>query len=178
MKKYCKDCKISNTIYNSGGNNSIISLVLNKFTLEELKNFMYIIYKILSRQREYKFEIIEDFFITEDEFTFTLHDYLIKKLNDYHENENHYDINDIMFTLKSLFIISMLHDNRILIFLFGNHDKLNNIKTPFFNINIIKDFYFECFSIVNSFKNNQCSLKDISYHATKHWNQIGMYVNK
>lgn len=170
-------CKY-NIYQNTGGNNCIISLVLVKYELDALLDFMQIIHKILIQDNVNDFEIIEEFNIIENDQTYNLHEYIDIKLNEFYDCTNLDEIkeNDRILTLKSLFVISFIYDIRVKVFILGDHDLLENVcsKIPR-NINI-NYFINQCNQIINSFKNNQISFKEIGHYTKNEWINIGLYV--
>ena len=182
MQQVCSKCLVSFNNYFTCGNNSIISIVLTKYDLLSLIKFMEVIHVILTSNKKFMFEIIHNFNITEDSYTYTLDEYVYKKINEsYHiigNNETDVIIvTHYMFILKSLFIISIIMDNRVKLFILGDHDLFNGIACKI-NMEYIDIFLDECIDNINDFQNNGIQLTDIAYYATMKWCDIGLYVRQ
>jgi len=173
MEKNCKNCNKSEIIYKSG-NNDILSLILVKYSLLEINCFLKIIYQIMIKERNYDFEYCEEFNFTFNEKTYSFQEYLIfiiKKI----ENINNEDQNEYYLLLKSLFIISIIIDSRVKLFIFGDHDKLKKISNPFNKKINFESFIFQCQKIIEDYKNNFIQLNDIGFNSTNEWLDFGFY---
>jgi hypothetical protein len=165
----CNKCQISRT----GGNNNILSLILIKYSREQLKCIMTMIHRIIIKEKIYDFELnhnIEDFNITEDNQIYTFEQYLFLKIND-----REIDDNDYFFTLKSLFIISLIYDTRVKLYIFGDHTK-SRFSTKINPKIDIKLFLTKCEQIVDDFKQKHLQLNEIAFYAITEWIEIGLYV--
>ena len=183
----CKECTDSQLNYNTGGNNNIISLLLIKYTLKQLNCFMKIILMIIKREKNYYCENNElyNFSFIDSGLTFRIDHFIelkIEEINNFilvkdkgelidHKKENEY-----FWLLKSLFIISLIYDQRIKLFIFGDHSKLLSISdliSPKIDINL---FLLKCNEFINDFKNNQIQLYDIGFHISNEWKDLGLYI--
>lgn len=177
--KICKECKQYKNIIKSGGNNDLISLVLIKFSLEQIISFMKIIYKIITNTINFKFERSELFnFNLTNNLCLSFSDYLKLNIRELSidgidlNNENNYNKSLI---LKGLFILSLINDDRVFLFVFGDHNK-NDYYSEKLNKNInLKQFLDICNNLNHDFKNNHLSLTDIGYYSIQEWNKIGLY---
>lgn len=159
--------------YQTGGNNHILSLILIKYSKHQLKCIMTLIHKIISKEKIYPFENsqLESFNIKENYIDYTFEKYLLYKI----DSINTLDDNDYFLILKALFIIALIYDKRVKIFIFGDHTKLlfSTKLNPKINITL---FLTNCEQIVNHFQNNIISLTDIGYYSTIEWSKIGLMV--
>lgn len=158
--------------FKSGGNNHILSLLLIKYSKDRLKCFMLSIHMIISRERIYHCEIstLDTFNIKEDNKEFTFEEYLLLKIH------SSLPENDYFFMLRSLFIISLINDERVKLYIFGDHTKITTFSSklnPKVNITL---FLTKCEQIIESFKNNDIPLTDIGYYASNEWRDIGLFV--
>lgn len=177
--KICKECKTYKNIIKSGGNNDLISLVLIKFSLEQVISFMKIIDKIITNTINFKFERSELFnFNIRENLSLSFSDYLKLYLGELSieginiNNENNYNK---LLILKALFILLLINDDRVKLFVFGDHNK-NDYYSEKLNKNInLKQFLDICNNLYIDFKNNHLSLSDIGYYSIQEWNKIGLY---
>jgi hypothetical protein len=186
----CIGCNESQKIYKTGGNNNIISLILIKYNLKQLNCFMLIILTILKREKIHEFELnqLNQFSLIENGYEMNFENYLELKINEidlFHNNLEYGFIdkdlktqeNEYIFLLKSLFIISLIYDKRIKLFIFGDHTKLLPITSESISSKIdINLFFLKCNELINDFKNKIKQLYDIGYYITIEWVCIGLYI--
>lgn len=158
---------------NTGGNNNILSLILVKYSKEQLKCIMLLIYKIISKAKTHFFESchLDSFNIDEDNHNYTFDNYLLYKINSINEDDD-----DYFFVLKALFIISLVYDIRVRLFIFGDYTKRTRFATKLNPKIDITLFLKTCEQIITDFKENHISLTDIAYYSTIEWVHIGLYV--
>ena len=161
--------------YRTGGNNHILSLILIKYSKLQLKCFMTIIHNIIIQKKIYNFEQseLESFHIKENNIDYTFEQYLIYKIDSISLINND---NDYFFILRSLFIISLLYDQRVKLFIFGDHTKISKISTKLHSKINITLFLTKCEHIIDDFKNNIITLTDIAYYSSNEWREIGLFV--
>jgi len=176
----CKSCHDSLLKYCTGGNNDILSLFLIKYNLDEMITFMKILYEILIYNYDTEFDqqlAIENFYFHENDREYDLAEYIdinIKRINEIDNQNTSY------FILKSLFIIALVKNLRIRLFILGDHDYLKLLNTFPPKYNEIGNFINKCDVFINDYQNPNLaySFQDIGYSASIEWVTDGLYYFK
>lgn len=185
----CRGCYESQNIYNSGGNNTILSLLLVKYTLKQLNCFMNLILMIIKKEKIYCCEIneLDNFSFTDYGSIFRFDQFIELKINEIDKflilkelgfEQNIQKENEYIWLLKSLFIISLIYDQRIRLFIFGDHTKFllfADLMPKTINIAL---FLLKCNELIDDFKSKHIQLNDIGHYITNEWVELGLYIFK